>query len=41
MTFMLGNKIGSGRKDVPLKDKVDYGGSEVLLKIVRATGESP
>lgn len=37
---MLENKIGSGREDVPLKDKVDCGGSEVLLKVVRATGES-
>lgn len=34
-------KIRSGRKDVPLKDKVDYGGSEVFLKVARATGESP
>lgn len=34
MTFE--DKLGSGRTDVPLKDKVDYSGSEVFLKVARA-----
>lgn len=35
MTSAPGNKIGSGRKDIPLKAKVDRGGSEVFLKAAR------